>query len=274
VASLIKRQHWIVQPSSPIIAIGPRHFWGLDVIGAGPGLNSMFNSGRPIVPGIFGVGSPSTTTGNNWVSTSKGRVIKFDDAGTGTSSSKDILLGDASGSGAPAGNVFSILFNVYLPSQAQQGMYGSTGTINNGVEVRLTGGGNIELLKSGSVSIGTSSGTIPLNTWTAGAVTYDGTNASFYLQGAASGTASSAQTFNVSCQYGVCAREGSSNINGSMIGPLSVFDRVLTPGEIAIRAANWWYDLKPRLRRILISSGSAAAAYIPYVSPYPSLLAQ
>lgn len=58
-----------------------------------------------------------------------------------------------------------------------------------------TNSSKLNILKSAVADIGSASTTLSTSTWYTLGVTYDGTNAAFYLNGSADGTATNAQTF-------------------------------------------------------------------------------
>lgn len=70
-----------------------------------------------------------------------------------------------------------------------------------GPQWRLNGSGNQELLKQGTISMGTSTTALTNGTSAFCAVTYDGSTVRFYKDGVADGTAASSQTFTFSTVF-------------------------------------------------------------------------
>ena len=246
---------WHRQPQVSVSAYGAelRHIWALNV----GGVRQVRNSSRE-AHGTFGSGT-GTATGNYWVQTPYGWGVLFDDTGTGSANSKIIVIGNSAGSAAPRGDIFTIMLHFYM------GVAGNTQTIygtgSNGVQLRVNTDNTVALLKSGVAQIGTSTGTLSATTWTHVAVTYDGASAAFYLNGAASGTASSAQTFSHGQQYFLGSKASTDTegiTNGTRMVALSVWDRVLGQGEIMARRDNPWLDFMPLKRRIWVDAPAAA----------------
>jgi len=102
---------------------------------------------------------------------------------------------------------------------------------NGGYEFRYNTSSKIELLKSNVISIGASTGTISINTWTHVAITYDASgNYIFYINGSSSGSGTNLQSFSLSNYY-----IGRQNVNEWFNGKLDEFgiwSRVLTSSEV------------------------------------------
>jgi Concanavalin A-like lectin/glucanases superfamily len=248
--------------ASPQIG-GLAHLWASNVIGSGPGIPSIFDAAGSAY-GYFGVGSPSSLTGNNWSVYSDGWGIVFSDSGTGSIASPVIKLGDSSGSGGPSGNTFSIIARVNLASvSSTQAIYASGA---NGIEFRVNGGGTLSLLKTTVAGIGTSSGSI-----TSGAdfdigVSYDGSKAQFYINGVASGSGTSAQTFTLNQQFFLgCYRSAGDLeriLNGSIIKRVAVFNYPLPSTYFqSLAGIGFWQLFEDELTYIPIGG----------VAPYPTL---
>lgn len=100
------------------------------------------------------------------------------------------------------------------------------------VELRINGDEKLELLKQAVFSMGSSTGTVPLNTWTHVGVTYNGTDFVFYIDGASSGGGTSVQTFN-SRETRVGKSDDTFNdyFNGSLDN-IMIFNRTFEVEEI------------------------------------------
>jgi hypothetical protein len=250
------------EPVYPLQARWPtlRHAW-LTFGKGGPGGSAssafgMFDAARG-VPGktnVFGTGPA-----HYQCVTSVGPVLRFNVTGSGTVDSARLPVGDSNGSGSPGGNVMTLmcLFNL-ADATVNQALYGAN---TNGVEWRINSTGKQEFLKSGVVLIGTSTTAITTGVWQTCGVTYDGTNAAFYLNGLQDGTASSAQTFTHSQQYEIGGRNQTGGPGGagdqfaqsgsdSYMSLLSVFDSVLTPSVIQSLSKNPWQLFTQKKKKI------------------------
>ncbi len=103
------------------------------------------------------------------------------------------------------------------------------------VQFRINGNyGNetLELLSQASKSVGVSAGTIPTTTWTHVAVTFEGTNYVFYINGSASGTGANATTFTSrNTRIGEQVFLWGEGFSGTM-DDVRIYNRVLTGTEI------------------------------------------
>jgi hypothetical protein len=130
----------------------------------------------------------------------------------------------------------------------------------SGIELRILNG-KINLLKSGVAQVGSSTTTWANNIFYHAGVSYDGTNANFYLNGVADGTASSAQTFSNGDLVVGASGAGEYLDNGSILVYAYMWDRVLGPAEFQ-RIAQAPYSFFATPRRALFSGPLAAAASI------------
>lgn len=118
------------------------------------------------------------------------------------------------------------------------GCKGSSVIGPNGIQFRTSeGSGNLQLLKAQAVLIGSSSGGISATTWYHVAVTYDGSgNYVFYIDGAASGSGTSAQSFtSTDMLIGACQNQYNA--------PQEAFNGYIDDASItpAVRSADWIY---------------------------------
>jgi len=211
---------------------GMRHSWGTNVAGPGVAYDAV---GR--ANGAFGVGIPSTTSGNQWVAGPNGYYINFDDAGTGTLASVALAIGDPNGSGSPRSNTFSFAARVRFGSLGGA-LYGSN---FGGIEIQISAAGKIELVKQQAVALGGSTGTVSAGVDVDIGVAYDGTTVSYYINGAFAGSSSNAQTFDQSGQqYLGYASNGERLPNGSRIYKFDVWDRALVASEFKAWNNNLW----------------------------------
>lgn len=208
--------------------------------------------------GSFGIGSPTTTTGNYWRPTPIGYGVERNDTGTGTVASGLMLVGNSSGSGSPSSQVFSILLRAKFADVS--GLKYIYGGVANAIGLRLNAGA-VDLIKVDVAAIGIASTTLSANVWYHLAVTYDGAAARYYLDGRADGTGSSAQTFDLAQQHAWFARQdgGVTNNqgNGTQFAAMSVWNRPLSPSEIWARYVNPWCDFVEVGRRIFTPSAAA-----------------
>jgi len=213
---------------------GMRHSWGTNVAGPGVAYDAI---GR--ANGAFGVGIPSTTSGNQWVAGPGGYYLNYDDAGTGTVNSVTMTVGDVNGSGSPGANTFSLAFRCRLGAlQNGIAIYGSS---IGGIEVQISAAGKIELVKQQVAALGASSGAVSAGVDVDIGISYDGNTVNYYINGAPAGSSSSAQTFNLAAQYFLgAAGNGERLPNGSRIYRLDIWDRPLVAGEFKAWSNNPW----------------------------------
>jgi len=217
---------------------GMRHSWGTNVAGPGVAYDAV---GR--ANGAFGVGIPSTTSGNQWAAGARGYYLNYDDAGTGTVSSVSMTVGDSNGSGSPGSSVFSFAARIRLGSlQSGMAIYGSYA---GGIEIQISSAGKIELVKQQTAALGASTGSIAAGVDVDIGIAYDGSTVSYYINGVPAGSSSNAQTFNLAAQYFLgAAGNGERLSNGSRIYRTDIWDRALTAGEFRAWSSNPWqiYD--------------------------------
>jgi hypothetical protein len=89
-------------------------------------------------------------------------------------------------------NVWSTEFFVMKGSFGTHAVWG---TATNGIQMIINGSGQLWVLKTGAVDMGTSTGTLTAGRYHHCGVSYDGATLRFYIDGKPAGTASSAQTF-------------------------------------------------------------------------------
>ena len=77
----------------------------------------------------------------------------------------------------------------------------------------------------------TSTGTVSLNTWSHVAVTYDGSNRTFYINGVASGSFASSGLNIITSDFEIGSTAGDENFNGSL-DEVMIFNRALSSSEI------------------------------------------
>lgn len=206
--------------------------------------------------GVYGAGSGAGagTSGNIWTfGKTGGRIepyIAYNDSGTGTINSKDLAVGSSSGSGGPGGNVFTLAFRGMVGAvSGTQAFFG--GGAGSSIELRVNSSGNLELLKANVASIGTSTGAVSAGVWFDAMVSYDaGGVVRFYINGLASGSATSAQSF-THAQYYLGSQPNNSEqlTNGSGIAWMRMWNSVL-PASAAQQLANLPYSLyAARLQR-------------------------
>ncbi len=100
---------------------------------------------------------------------------------------------------------------------------------NGGASIRIFQG-KISFVRQGVANIGSSTTSMNTSTFYTVGLTYDGTNAAFYLNGSADGTASSAQTFTQPIRS-----QGAGNANENYIGYIAedlLWDAVLSGGDL------------------------------------------
>jgi hypothetical protein len=171
----------------------PAHLWALNVSAA----NKVKDSAGT-ADGVFGVGI-SLPSGNYWVQVNSEHALLCNDGGTGTIASTELMLGNSSGSGGPVGNVFSFVARIRLASTGlTQTIYAAS---TNGLQFRVTSTNLLQIVKSSTAVIGTSNTAMVANVDYDVGFSYDGTVATYYLNGAQDGSGSSAQTFTHTQQY-------------------------------------------------------------------------
>jgi len=102
---------------------------------------------------------------------------------------------------------------------------------SGGIQFRLNNA-SLELLKTSTLSLGTSAGSVAANSWSSVGVTYDGTNGVFYINGLNAGTLNTTQTFSSGLPaIGQRVFLGNAEYFTGKIAFLSVWNRVLSPVE-------------------------------------------
>lgn len=101
---------------------------------------------------------------------------------------------------------------------------------DSGPQVRISGA-KINLLHGGVQDIGSSTTSLTNNTWYTVGVTYDGTIARFYLNGATDGTASVSHTMTNPVRY-MGVRDGTSDFLDGFIAHDVFYDAVLSAGDM------------------------------------------
>lgn len=86
----------------------------------------------------------------------------------------------------------------------------------NALELRQQGSNHLEMLKESTASMGVSTGTLTMSAWNHAVINYNSPAMSFYIAGAAAGTASNAQTF-TSTGYYIGAAGNSEFFIGSIV---------------------------------------------------------
>jgi hypothetical protein len=232
---------------------GLSHFWGLNQSG-----NNSITDSVSGLNGKFGVGIPSTVSGNKWLVTSSGYAVNFNSVGTGTASSINLNLGDATGTGAPkTSGSFTLFARVNFASLSNQSIY-SSATGSGSIQLRIDAAGAIGLLKSGVAGVASAAGAVTAGQFYNIAVTYNGATVSFYVNGVSIGQFAFVQTFTLNRQYALGAHYATEIMaNGGMIQVFGFYDRVLTNAEAVRLTQNFWQLLKsPSIPQFLtLSSG-------------------
>jgi hypothetical protein len=228
----------------------------------GPG---WFDSGYGGAHGAFGVGDPGTT-GNYWRVGDRDEYVLFDNTGTGTVASTLLTVGDSSGSGSPGSNSFSVAMRVYLNSTGVlQGLYGG---MPDSVGIRISTLNVVELLKIDTALLGSGSTALSSGVWYDIGLSYDGATVRFYLNGAADGSASSAQTFTHAQQHWLGYNDASPDIylqNGGRIAHCIISRDVWPVGVFAAISDNPYQVLEPQPVNLYWSSAAPATIVGPLI---------
>jgi len=198
---------------------------------------------QAIYDAAIGRTTPINTTLNNstFIGTKDGVAIS-NSSGDGKFEFSELLFGGGPQTFTRLAIVFPYSLGTYKCIS-----YSNAG-FNGGAEWRVTTSGEMELLKGWVASIGTSSGAgIVANKTHVLAVSYDSPNAAFYCNGVPCGTASSAQAFATDTARLVLMGAGGS-INDPMFGYITlhvIWNRALSPSEVAAISKNPWQVLKP-----------------------------
>jgi len=225
-----------LNPSTPLV-LGLVHSWG-GVNAMGP-LAVRDMAGR--AHGVFGTGVAGSPSGNSWRVGPGGYYLNFDDSGTGQTNSINLKVGDANGSGGPGGNTFSVAARIRVPgfTSSAATIYGS---VPGGIQVRIGGTGQVELIKEQTLVVGMSATSIQAGVDVDIGVTYDGATAAFYINGVLSGSSANSQTFTLNGQYclGYAEVVNERVLNGTRIYRLDVWNRPLVAGEFKSWSDNPW----------------------------------
>ncbi len=119
-------------------------------------------------------------------------------------------------------------------NNATRAMFGGSGWGDGYYEFRDNSANDLELLKQGQVSIGSSASTVPAGTWVFVAVTYDSNgNYVFYINGTAVGSGTNKQTFSYGTDHEQLGKgyDGVEYFNGAM-QDMRVYNRALSASEI------------------------------------------
>ena len=230
--------------SGSVLAVGLTHDWTIDA--------------------PFGLRAPDRANGQ--INCSPNLPIIQHQAGYCiTTNTTKIPIGDSSGSGNPGADIFTISWRIYLASGASGAFYG-VDTGNFGICVRFSGTQKIQLLKQQTVQIGESTGSVRTGMFHHGAVTYNGTTATFYIDGVQSGTGTSAQTFTRNVQYYL--NKGYSTeclTSGSLIKSLRTWRRVLSAPEVFLDSQfpDALYRPIPTIKRYFGAVAAAGGTTIP-----------
>lgn len=234
------------QQATRVQSQGLIHLWALNAMGDRAILDSA-----GLANGSFGVGTGGAT-GNSWLLGRQGYFVNFDNSGTGSVNSVVLPVGNSGGSGSPGSNIFTIQARIQIGVAAtNQTIYGAFDT---GLQFRVNSSNQLQLLKAGVAAIGNSTGTLTAGVDYDVAVTYNGSTAVFYINGIASGSATSAQTFVLNTQYAIGNKGGSTAVepltNGSRVYYLGIWNRVRVISEIAEHARNPWQVFQATPRRL------------------------
>lgn len=121
-------------------------------------------------------------------------------------------------------------------NNATRAMFGGSGSGDGYYEFRDNSANDLELLKQGQVSIGSSASTVPAGTWTFVAVTYDTSgNYVFYINGAAVGSGTNKQTFSYGSDHEMLGKGFSTSeyFNGTM-QDARIYNRALSASDIQV----------------------------------------
>jgi hypothetical protein len=253
---------WTSQPQIPIRDSGTGwaqtlvHLWGTNVMGSGAGAKSWLDAAGS-AHGVFGVGSPTTTSGNAWVTRKEGYGVLFDySLGGFVFDSKAISVGSSTGDGGPNSQAFSIVARINAPGTSTCTIYsGGPGSL----QFRLSNT-NLQLNKATVANVGTSTGAIPASTDCDVGMSYDGTTAAFYINGQPSGTATSAQTMAMAQQFYIGAQTTGAVEqlqDGTVLHRLAVFNSILPDAAFAALAGpGFWQLYAPLTRQIPVLAGT------------------
>jgi hypothetical protein len=135
---------------------------------------------------------------------------------------------------------------------------------NGGPQFRRNSDTTITLNRQNAVSGGASTGTVANNTWTHVGVSYDGTTVRYYINGAASGTASATLSYT---NYN-SRRIGTAANNEHFAGRIQnvrIYSRVLTEEEFWGLFENPWRGVSAR-KRFWPSYDTGNAGILPFLS--------
>lgn len=240
--------------SNPLVP-GLAHSWALNVRGP---LALHDSTGK--AHGVFGSGASGSPSGNSWRIGPQGYYVNFDDSGTGATTSLNLKVGDSNGSGSPGSQIFSVAARIRVPgfTSAAATIYGS---VPGGIQVRIGGTGQVELIKEQTLVVGMSTGSVPIGVDVDIGVSYDGATASFYINGAPSGSTTNAQTFTLNGQHclGYAEVVNERVLNGTRIYRLDVWGRTLPAAQFKAWSDNPWQMYKSPARRLWVAAGASPA---------------
>lgn len=197
-------------------------------------------------------------------------VIEFDTS-VGGANSQIINLGDASGSGGPRRLTAFTLFMEFMVPSISQAVFYSSGP--GGLQFSLESGGILNLVKANIAVIGVASTAVATtNVWHKAAVSYDGTNYQFVLNGVAAGSGSNAVTISPVQQYfgGLVVGPDSYGAppNGSKLKTFAVIDKVCSVEEMRQLCVNPWQLFAPERIPAFISLASSGTSTTKILIPY------
>lgn len=230
---------WTSQPQQAVgidtrhpRALGLVHDWGLNVTGRNaPGSVAVLDSAGS-AHGVFGTGSPSTTTGNYWQPTDFGFGLRASDAGTGTTNSKFLNVGNAFGSGNSSASALKFTIAMWVKlTNFSAGMMLFDNPAAAGVSLRLNiTTGTLNLTKSFTASLGNSTVALVAGKRQHIAVTHDGATARFWINGVdAGGAFADTTSFTNAGQVNLWASDA---VNESIMWLPRVWNRGLRPDEV------------------------------------------
>lgn len=234
---------WTQQPQVAVPAANgqiprPAHLWALNVAGARQ-LKDSAGAGD----GVFGSGTGGTT-GDSWNVGPDGYYIVKDDSGTGSANSGNLAVGNSTGSGGPTGNVISFAGRIRIASGTVAQTIYCGGAAS--VQFVVTSANKLQLVKTATAVIGTSNTALTNGVDYDVGFSYDGSTVTFYLNGVADGSTTSAQTFTHSSQYYLFynpATAGEWLTNGSRFYRAAVWNSALPAAAFRSLVGNGFWKL-------------------------------
>lgn len=226
------------------------------LVGAWP-----LNEGAGTIAGDITRRQNGTVTGSpTWVGGRNGKALQF------SASSQYVQLNNA------LINLAAFTFSawVFPTTLTNGGVYAIIGggsiVVTAGPEFRLDGqvGGvtaKVSLIKQGVAGVGSSTGTVALGVWSHVAVTYDGVNYAFYINGAPSGSGAVGATLGASSGNALIGLANPSPAEGFLgrIADVRIANVVHKAPLMAAMFAEPWRPFVVPRRRII--SGAAAVAF-------------